>query len=172
MGNYKQKLHAIKAFIFDVDGVLGSTRVLLHASGELLRTMNIKDGYALQYAGKQGYVIGIISGGKSDAVKQRFVNLGITDVFMGAHHKMDCYQKFVEKYALDDNQVLYMGDDIPDYEVMRRVGVAVCPADAVQEIKGISHYISSYNGGECCVRDIVEQVLKLHGKWIIPGAGH
>lgn len=170
MRNYKQKLHKIKAFIFDVDGVLGSSRVLLHQSGELLRTMNIKDGYAMHYAVRQGYLMCIISGGKSDAVQQRFVTLGIGDVYMGAKSKMDCYNDFVSKYHLKDEEILYMGDDIPDYEVMQRAGIAVCPADAAQEIKSISAYISHIAGGEGCAREIIEQVLKLQGKWMGEGA--
>lgn len=170
MKNYKEKLHKIKAFVFDVDGVLGSTKVLLHSSGELLRTMNIKDGYAMQYATRQGYIIGIISGGKSDAVKQRFNNLGITDVYMGAHSKMDHYKDFIAKYSLADDEVIYMGDDLPDFEVMQRVGVATCPADAAQEIKDISAYISHIAGGDGCARDIIEQVMRLQDKWISPEA--
>jgi 3-deoxy-D-manno-octulosonate 8-phosphate phosphatase (KDO 8-P phosphatase) len=169
MRNYKQKLHKIKAFIFDVDGVLGSSTVLLNQSGELLRTMNIKDGYAMVYAVRQGYLIGIISGGKSDAVNKRFVDLGIKDVYMGSKSKMDCYNDFISKYKLNHDEVLFMGDDLPDYEVMQKVGIAVCPADAAQEIKSVSVYISSINGGDGCVREIIEQVLKLQGKWMIEG---
>lgn len=170
MKNYKKRLHAIRAFIFDVDGVLGSSIVLLHSSGELLRTMNIKDGYALQYAVRQGYLIGIISGGKSDAVKQRFENLGIRDVYMASSSKIDCYNDFIKKYNLTDEAVLYVGDDIPDLQVMKKAGIAVCPSDASEEIKSVSDYISPYKGGEGCAREIIKQVLKLQGKWMAEGA--
>jgi len=172
MKNYKQRLNKIKAFLFDVDGVLGSSRVLLSSNGELLRTMNIKDGYAMQYAVRQGYLLGIISGGKSEAVHQRFVALGIHDVYMGAGNKMDFYKAFLSKYGLTDEEVLYMGDDIPDYEVMQKAGVSACPADAAQEIKAIASYVSHIKGGEGCVRDVIEQVLKLHGRWMADGACH
>jgi 3-deoxy-D-manno-octulosonate 8-phosphate phosphatase (KDO 8-P phosphatase) len=166
MVNYKEGLAKIKAFVFDVDGVLGSDRVLLNPDGEMLRTMNIKDGYALQYAMRKGYKIAIITGGASESVKIRFVKLGISDVYLKSHDKMDDYNDFVGKYNLADDDVLYMGDDLPDYSVMLRAGVPTCPANAVEEIKLISKYISDKNGGDGAVRDIIQQVLKLQGKWM------
>jgi 3-deoxy-D-manno-octulosonate 8-phosphate phosphatase (KDO 8-P phosphatase) len=166
MVNYKEGLAKIKAFVFDVDGVLGSDRVLLNTDGEMLRTMNIKDGYALQYAVRKGYKIAIITGGASESVKTRFVKLGITDVYLKSHDKMDDYNHFVGKYNLDDDEILYMGDDLPDYSVMLRAGIPTCPSNAVEEIKTISKYISDKAGGDGAVRDIIQQVLRLQGKWM------
>jgi 3-deoxy-D-manno-octulosonate 8-phosphate phosphatase (KDO 8-P phosphatase) len=166
MVNYKEGLAKIKAFVFDVDGVLGSDKVLLNHDGEMLRTMNIKDGYALQYAMRKGFKIAIITGGASESVKTRFVKLGISDVYLKSHDKMDDYNDFVGKYNLADEEVLYMGDDLPDYSVMLRAGIPTCPANAVEEIKLISKYISDKNGGDGAVRDIIQQVLRLQGKWM------
>jgi len=155
----------VKAFAFDVDGVLSNPEVYLHPTGEIMRSMNTKDGYALQYAVKRGYPIAIITGGNTPSVAQRFKGLGITDIYMASSHKMDDFKDFIFKYDLDPKEVLYMGDDLPDLEVMQQSGVRCCPADAVEEIKAIAHYISPYNGGKGCVRDIIEQVLRLHGRW-------
>jgi len=166
MSNFKEDLKKVKAFIFDVDGVFSSAEILLHPSGDLMRTMNIKDGYALQYVVKRSYPVGIITGGNSKAVRLRFKRLGITDMYMMSHNKMEDFKDFIGKYDLLPENVLYMGDDIPDYEVMKIVGFPVCPSDAVEEIKAISRYISDKAGGEGCVRDIIEQVLRLHGKWM------
>jgi 3-deoxy-D-manno-octulosonate 8-phosphate phosphatase (KDO 8-P phosphatase) len=166
MPNYREGLTKIKAFIFDVDGVLGSDKVLMHPDGDMMRTMNIKDGYAMQYAVRKGYKFAIISGGNSESVKARFVKLGIPDVYLRSHNKLDDYNEFIKKYGLKDEEVLYMGDDLPDYEVMLRVGVPTCPASAVEEIKSISKYISDKQGGDGAVRDVIQQVLRLHGKWM------
>jgi 3-deoxy-D-manno-octulosonate 8-phosphate phosphatase (KDO 8-P phosphatase) len=166
MVNYKEGLAKIKAFIFDVDGVLGSDKVLLHPDGEMLRTMNIKDGYAMQYALRKGYKIAIITGGASESVKTRFVKLGISDVYLKSHDKMDDYNDFVGKYNLADEEILYMGDDLPDYSVMLRAGIPTCPASAVEEIKLVSKYISDKTGGDGAVRDVIQQVLRLQGKWM------
>ncbi len=166
MSNFKEELRKVKAFAFDVDGVLSSQTMPLHPSGEPMRTVNIKDGYALQLAVKKGYPIAIITGGKTEAVKMRFKSLGITDIYLGSYIKKDNFDDFVYKYSLDPENVLYMGDDLPDYEVMSMVGFPTCPADAVTEIKQISKYISNLNGGDGCVRDIIEQVLRLHNKWM------
>ncbi len=172
MENYREKLKKIKAFVFDVDGVLGSDRVLLHHNGEMLRTMNIKDGYALQYAIKKGYKIAIITGGGSDSVRKRFENLGIEHVYILSQNKLEDYLHFLENNQLTDEEILYMGDDIPDYHVMRRVGLATCPSSAVEEIKAISAYISDKKGGEGAVRDVIQQVLKAQGKWMNEEAFH
>lgn len=128
--------------------------------------MNIKDGYAVQLAVKKGYIIGVISGGKSDMVHNRFTNLGVTDIYLGVQDKKEAFNDFVSKYQIDPSVVLYMGDDIPDYEVMKQVGMATCPADAAQEIKTISLYIAAAKGGSGCVREVIEQVLKLNNHWM------
>jgi len=164
--NFKEDLEKIRAFAFDVDGVLSSPKVYLSPEGELLRTMNTKDGYALQYAVKRGYPIAIITGGRSEMVGHRFANLGIEDIYLGASDKMKDFNAFRNKYGLQPGEILYMGDDLPDFEVMHACGVACCPADAVEEIKSLSVYISHIRGGEGCVRDIIEQVLRLHGRWM------
>lgn len=166
MSNFREGLGKIKAFIFDVDGVLGSDKVLLHPDGDMLRTMNIKDGYAMQYAIRKGYKIAIITGGASESVRMRFENLGIEDVYMKSHNKMANYIDFKAKYGINDDEVLYMGDDLPDYEVMQVVGVPTCPSNAVEEIKSISKYISDKAGGDGAVRDVVQQVLRLQGRWM------
>lgn len=164
--NFKEDLKRIRAFAFDVDGVLSDPNVLLDANGDLLRTMNTKDGYALQYAVKRGYPIAIITGGRTESVADRFSKLGIEDIYLASSDKMRDYEEFREKYELEREEILYMGDDLPDYEVMKATGVACCPADAVEEIKAISVYISHIRGGAGCVRDIIEQVLRLHGRWM------
>jgi 3-deoxy-D-manno-octulosonate 8-phosphate phosphatase (KDO 8-P phosphatase) len=160
-----EKLMSIKAFVFDVDGVMTDGSVIGTEEGHFLRNFNIKDGYALQHAVKSGYAIAIISGGNSLGVVKRFRTLGIEDVYVGQQHKEAAYLEFLEKHQLSDADVLYMGDDMPDYELMQRVGVATCPNDAAIDIQGICHYISPLNGGKGCVRDIMEKTLKLQGKW-------
>jgi 3-deoxy-D-manno-octulosonate 8-phosphate phosphatase (KDO 8-P phosphatase) len=166
MTNFKEGLKAVKAFAFDVDGVLASPLVYLHPGGELMRSMNTKDGYALQHAVKRGYPIAIITGGNTESVGQRFQGLGITDIYLGSSFKPDDFNDFITKYGFRPEEILYMGDDLPDYEVMQKVGVPCCPADAVEEIKSVSHYISPHTGGNGCARDVIEQVLRLHGRWI------
>ncbi len=172
MSNFKEELRKVEAFAFDVDGVLSNQTMPLHPGGEPMRTVNIKDGYALQLAVKKEYPIAIITGGKTEAVKKRFTSLGITDIYLGSYIKKEDFEDFIFKYDLDPENVLYMGDDLPDYEVMKMVGFPTCPADAVTEIKQISKYISNLNGGEGCVRDIIEQVLRLHNKWMDGDAFH
>jgi 3-deoxy-D-manno-octulosonate 8-phosphate phosphatase (KDO 8-P phosphatase) len=165
MTNFKEGLKAIKAFVFDVDGVLSSPEVYLHPTGEIMRSMNTKDGYALQHAVKQGYPIAIITGGNTDSVALRFKGLGITDIYLASSYKMDDFKDFLFKYDLEPVEVLYMGDDLPDLEVMKKAGVPCCPSDAVEEIKSVAQYISPFGGGKGCVRDVVEQVLRLQGRW-------
>lgn len=164
--NFKEELRNIKAFAFDVDGVLSKPEVYLSPEGELLRSMNTKDGYALQYAVKRGYPIAIITGGRTESVGLRFKGLGIIDIYLGASDKMDDFEDFRTKYKLKSDEILFMGDDLPDFHVMKNAGIACCPSDAVEEIKAISDYISHLPGGEGCARDIIEQVLRLHGKWL------
>ncbi len=166
MINLDNKLKEIKAFVFDVDGVF-STNIFLHHSGDMLRSMNTKDGFAVQYAAKNGYLIGIITGGSSELVRKRFSGLGITDIYIKSTNKIDDFEDFMYKYNLKADEILYMGDDIPDYEVMKIVGLPTCPLDAVEDIKLVSKYISDKNGGEGCVRDVIERVLKSQEKWII-----
>ncbi len=159
-------LTKIKAFVFDVDGVLSSSCIPLHPSGEPMRMINIKDGYAMQLAVKQGYQLGIITGGKTDAVKIRYENLGVQHIYIGSSVKKYDFQDFLDKTGLQPEEVIFVGDDIPDYEVMCRAGLPICPADAAPEIKLISTYISPYKGGEGVGRDVIEQVMKVQGTWM------
>ena len=167
--NFKELLGTVKGFVFDVDGVF-SNNVILHPSGDMMRSMNIKDGYAVQYAVKKGYPIAIITGGASDTVRSRFENLGVTDIYMKSHNKIEDFKTFLNKHHLKPENILYMGDDLPDYEIMSVVGIPVCPADAVTEIKSISKYVSYKTGGEGCVRDVMEQTLRVQGQWLKPEA--
>lgn len=165
MKSYKELLGSITTFILDVDGVLTTGEVLLQ-NGQVYRTLHSKDGYALQYAAKMGYTIYIITGGNSDDVKQRLLSLGAKEVFLRSNNKLEVYEKLKSQHHIKDSEVIYMGDDIPDYEVMKQVGIASCPQDACPEIKEISHYQSPILGGKGCVRDIIEQTLKVQGKWM------
>lgn len=150
--------------MFDVDGVLTNGDVLV-LENCIARQLNSRDGFALQHAAKQGYKIFIVTGGSSVEVKKRLLDLGATEVCLKSKNKLEVYTKLKEKYAFNDEEVLYMGDDLPDYPVMKKVGVATCPQDAAVEIKGIAHYQSPKNGGRHCVRDVIEQTLRVQGKW-------
>jgi 3-deoxy-D-manno-octulosonate 8-phosphate phosphatase (KDO 8-P phosphatase) len=165
MSNFKEDLMKVKAFAFDVDGVLSAQIIPMHPSGEPMRTANIKDGYVLQLAIKLGYPIAIITGGDTEAVKNRYLKLGIQDIYMSASNKIEAFTDWVNKRNLNPENIMYMGDDLPDYPVMKEVGVPVCPADAVEEIKSLCKYISHKNGGEGCARDVIEQVLRVHNNW-------
>jgi 3-deoxy-D-manno-octulosonate 8-phosphate phosphatase (KDO 8-P phosphatase) len=160
------KLSQIKAFIFDVDGVLTDGLVHVTETGEQLRRFSIKDGYALQLAVKHGFPIAIISGGRSQSVVSRLKGLGIQDIYIGVDTKLDAFEEFLLIHDLQPDQVMYMGDDIPDHPVMQKVGLPVCPADAAEEIKSISRYISPIKGGAGCVRDVIEKVLKVQDLWM------
>ena len=162
--NFKERLNDVKCFVLDVDGVLtdGSLAVM---PGELIRTMNIRDGYAMHEAVKAGYCVVIISGGKSESVRTRLNNLGITDVFLGVTNKVDYLNEIKSKYNLQAENILYMGDDLPDYEAMKMCGVPTCPQDAAFEIRELAVYVSDKSGGKGCVRDVIEQTMRLHGKW-------
>ncbi len=159
-------LDKIKAVFFDVDGVLSRQTITLHPEGDPLRTVNIKDGYALQHAVKCGLIIAIISGAKTQSLRKRYEGLGIKEIILGAQVKIGAYQALKEKYALTDDQIIFVGDDIPDYEIMVECGLPCCPADAAPEIKAIAKYISPVIGGEGVARDIIEQVLKAQHKWM------
>ena len=159
-------LMKIKAILFGIDGVLSCETVSMSHDGEPLPTANIKDGYAIQLAQKSDLRIAIITGGRTEAVEVRYKSLGLVDVYMGCAVKIKTYDEFIEKYGLRDDEVMYMGDDIPDYEIMKRVGCPVCPKDACPEIKDISLYVSHKDGGKGCARDVIEQVLRAQGKWM------
>lgn len=163
--NYKKTLRQITTFIFDVDGVLTNGYMLVTTSGELLRSMSVRDGFALKKAAQSGFKVCIISGGKNEGVRQRLKGLGITEVFLGIDHKVKTLNNFFKKHDIDPQNVAYMGDDIPDTAPMKLVGLPACPQNAVPEVKQISTYISHLNGGEGCVRDLIEQVMKIQGKW-------
>lgn len=165
MINYDLK--EIKAIIFDIDGVLSSETITLSSEGEPLRTVNIKDGYAMQLAMKLGLKIAIMTGAKVTSIRKRYEGLGVEDIYIGCSVKIETYETFLHKYGLTDKEIMYMGDDIPDLEIMRRVGCPVCPKDACPEIKEVSIYVSDRIGGHGCGRDIIEQVLRAQGKWIM-----
>jgi 3-deoxy-D-manno-octulosonate 8-phosphate phosphatase (KDO 8-P phosphatase) len=160
-------LSKIRAVIFDVDGVLSAETITLHPNGEPMRTVNIKDGYAIQLAMKLGVRIVILTGGTTESVRLRYERLGVQDVYMGCAVKVKTYEAFLAKYGLTDDEVMYMGDDVPDYEIMQRVGCPVCPADACPDIKAVSLYVSHLRGGYGCGRDVIEQVLRAQGKWVM-----
>ena len=166
MSSINYDLRKIRGFIFDVDGVLSKDIIPLHPNGDPMRTVNIKDGYALQLAVKKGYQVAIITGGYADSVKMRFERLGVKHIYMRSSVKMKDYTDFMNRTGLKPEEVLYAGDDIPDYEVMKLVGLPVAPADAASEIKDISLYISSKNGGEGIARDVIEQTMKTQGTWL------
>jgi 3-deoxy-D-manno-octulosonate 8-phosphate phosphatase (KDO 8-P phosphatase) len=167
--NYKSLLNHVTTFIFDVDGVLTDGGVLLFPGQEPIRKFNSKDGYALQLAIKKGYRIAIITGGHSEGVRERMQMLGITDIYLGASDKRERLEELIYMYDLKKEEMLYMGDDIPDLESMTMCGVACTPADGSPEIRAIADYVSPKSGGMGCVRDIIEQTLKVQGKWMENG---
>ena len=164
--SYKELMNDITTFILDVDGVLTDGTIHVTQTGEMLRHMHIRDGYAMKAAVENGYTVCIISGGSNEGVRVRLRNLGITDIHLGVPNKVETFNEFIELYNIKPEQVLYMGDDIPDFHVMKLVGLPTCPQNAVPEIKNISKYISHINGGKGCVRDVIEQVMKVQGKWM------
>ncbi|WP_339697043.1 HAD-IIIA family hydrolase [uncultured Marixanthomonas sp.] len=164
--SYKEYLNQITTFIFDVDGVLTDGSISITTEGEMYRTMHTKDGFALKTALDKGFNVCIISGGTNEGVRARLRGLGITDIYLGAHHKTDTMDEYLDVYDIKHENVLYMGDDIPDLYVMQEIGLPCCPQDAVPEVKSISKYVSHKKGGKGCVRDVIEQVLKVQGKWI------
>ena len=164
--NTLERFRPVRTFLFDVDGVLTNSELIIMEDGSLLRKMNVRDGYALKRAIVQGYRVGVITGGTSEGVKERLRQLGIEDIYTGVVNKKEAYEDFLEKHRVGEDTILYMGDDVPDYEVMRRVGLPTCPSNAASEILEISQYVSPLQGGYGCVRDVIEKVLRIHGKWM------
>ncbi|MBI2259262.1 MAG: HAD hydrolase family protein [Flavobacteriia bacterium] len=163
--NYKELLKDIKVFIFDIDGVLTDGQVLI-TKEEYIRSIHAKDAYAIQYASKIGYQLFVISGGYSPTLNEKLSRLGIKEVCCKSKNKIESYEYLKEKYHFLDDNVVYIGDDLPDYFLMQKVGLATCPQDAAIEIKNICHYQSPFYGGKGCVRDLIEQVLKVQGNWM------
>jgi len=166
MTNFKEELQNLKAFVFDIDGVLSTQTIALSVWGVPLRSVNLRDGYALQLAVRKGYHVGVISGANSKEYVKRLKTLGINDIYLNSRTKKESLKALAQKWNVELKDVLYMGDDIPDFEVMKMVGLPACPADADSEIKQISVYISDKKGGEGCVRDVIEQAMRLHNKWM------
>lgn len=163
--NILELFKPVTAFVFDVDGVLTDGTVLVLDGGLQARRMNIKDGFALQMALKKGYRVKIISGGNSPEVQDRLEKLGVKDVSMSVLDKKKLLTDYITGKKLKKEQVLYMGDDLPDIPALQCVGLACCPADAVNEVKEVAQYISPFKGGEACVRDVIEKVLRLNDHW-------
>jgi len=163
--SYKAYLKDITTFVFDVDGVLTDGSVLITTKGEQLRKMSISDGYALKTALQKGYYICAISGGNNLGVRERLRDLGVTDIYLGVNHKLNQLIEYLEIHDIGPEQVMFMGDDIPDIPAMQQVALPACPQNAAPEVKAISAYVSHKSGGEGCVRDIIEQVLKVRGDW-------
>lgn len=163
--NYKEIFKEITTVVLDVDGVLTNGDIILMPGMQPVRKMNAKDGYAMQLAVRNGIRMAIITGGRSPEVKERLNGLGITDVYLGASSKMESYEDLKMCYDLKDEEILYMGDDLPDYDIMKIVGLAAAPQDAAPEIKSVADYVSPIDGGRGCVRDVLEQLLKIQGKW-------
>lgn len=159
-------LRLIKAVVLDVDGVLSCQTISMDAQGEPQRSMNIQDGYAIQLARKMGLRIAIITGGRTPAIRLRYEYLGVEDIYLGSAVKINTYEDFLKKYGYDNREILYMGDDIPDFEILKVCGCPCCPADAASDVREICTYVSHRNGGEGCVRDVIEQVLRAQGKWL------
>lgn len=165
MSNYKEKLKEITTFIFDYDGVMSDGKIWTFKGMEQVRHSYVRDGYALHYALKKGFRIAVISGGRGESMIERLNYLGVMDVYTGIADKKDKLEEYIFEHDLHLEEILYMGDDIPDYEVIRMVGIGTCPADAAHEIKEIAQYISHLPGGSGCVRDVIEQTMRAQGKW-------
>lgn len=166
MSGIPYDLTRIKAFAFDVDGVLSASTIPLYPTGEPMRMINIKDGYAIQLAVKYGYEVAVITGGNTEAVRKRFEGLGVKDVFMGVGVKLPVFEQWLRDRQLDRSEVLFMGDDIPDLEIMQNVGLPACPADAAIDVKQIATYTSPMRGGKGCARDVIEQTMRAQGNWL------
>ncbi|MBK8444590.1 MAG: HAD hydrolase family protein [Sphingobacteriales bacterium] len=170
--HFFEKLKGIKAFFLDIDGVLTNGNLLITENGELLRTMHVKDGYALKKAVDEGYFVAVISGGKSEGVRIRLQRLGIEEVHLGVQDKVAVFEELCRQYGLQRHETVFMGDDFPDYEVLQKAEAATCPCDAAPAIMELCDYISPYKGGEGCVRDLIESTLRLQGKWNEPLASN
>jgi 3-deoxy-D-manno-octulosonate 8-phosphate phosphatase (KDO 8-P phosphatase) len=166
MTNFKEDLAKVKAFVFDIDGVLSLQTIGLNSFGIPNRTVNLRDGYAIQLAVKKGYFVAIISGSNAKEYLKRLKLLGVRDIYLNSRSKVEHFRNFLTKHSLSESDVLFMGDDIPDYGVMKIAGLPVCPSDADSEIKQVASYVSDKKGGEGCVRDVIEQVLRLHNNWM------
>jgi len=164
--SYKQLLHKIQAVFLDIDGVITDSKLIMHPSGEFLRNMSTRDGYAIKKTANSGVNVYIISGGSSESMRKRLEFLDTTEIHMGVKDKVEVLHSILEKNGWSKDQALYMGDDIPDYGVMQEVGISACPKDACNEILGIADYVSHKNGGNGAVRDVLEQLLKIKGKWM------
>lgn len=162
---FKERLKNIRAFIFDVDGVLSIDTSPLDESGDPMRTANVKDGFAMRYAIESGFQVAIITGANTSRVRLRYKKLGVEHIYMNSFNKTECLDDFILKTGIAKSEILYMGDDLVDFQIMKEVGIATCPFDAVPEIKAISQYISDKKGGEGCVRDVIEQVMRSQQKW-------
>ncbi len=165
MSFFKEDLRKIRAFVFDIDGVISTNQVILHASGDMMRSVNTRDGFAMKVAIESGFRVAIISGARSESLRGRFRDLGTEDVFLGSVDKLTDLHRFATKYDIAFGQILYMGDDVPDLNPMKAVGMPTCPNDAANEVLAVSRYISNYPGGHGCVRDVIEQVMRSQGLW-------
>lgn len=165
MGNFKEDVARVEAFVFDVDGVMTDGGIIPTPEGDFIRRYNAKDGYAIAYALREGFKVCVISGGRGKMLENRLTMLGVTKMYLNCMNKVEALEEFLAENNLDRQSVIYMGDDIPDLECMMRVGIPVCPADAAMEVVEASRYVSEYNGGHGAVRDIVEQVLRAKGCW-------
>ncbi len=163
--SHKVYLPKITTFIFDVDGVLTNSQMLVDPNGELLRSVNVKDGFAIKLALSKGYKVGIISKGTNKAIEQRFIDFGLTEVYFGVQQKVPYLEDFIKKHKVSLEEIAYMGDDLADVPVLKKVGMSCAPQDAVREVLQVSNYISDKKGGETCVRDIIEQVMRVRGDW-------
>ncbi len=165
MSFFKEDLRKIRAFAFDMDGVLSTNELLLHPGGDMMRSVNTRDGFAIRKAIGDGFPVAVITGARSESIQKRFAELGVKDVYLGSDDKVSDLENWTGKRKIDPAQVLYMGDDIPDLLVMKQVGMPTCPSDAASEIMAAAKYISTYSGGHGCVRDVIEQVLRAQGFW-------
>ncbi|MBO4481508.1 MAG: HAD hydrolase family protein [Bacteroidales bacterium] len=165
MDNYQTKLQHITTFIFDFDGVLSDGKIYVLPDGDQMRATDVKDGYALQYALRKGYHVAVISGGYSETMRLRYQSFTGMDIYLKVRDKVEAFHEYLKRYNLTPDEVMFVGDDIPDYKVMMLAGLKCCPADAAQEIRQIADYVSCCPGGRGCVRDVIEQTLKTQGKW-------
>lgn len=165
MDNYQTKLQHITTFIFDFDGVLSDGKIYVLPDGDQMRATDVKDGYALQYALRKGYHVAVISGGYSETMRLRYQSFTGMDIYLKVRDKVEAFHEYLKRYNLTPDEVMFVGDDIPDYKVMMLAGLKCCPADAAQEIRQIVDYVSCCPGGRGCVRDVIEQTLKTQGKW-------